>query len=115
MIVVVNRFFSRLLLESTGNKFSGLCLWPFIIVKDRELKSDRVFMNHERIHLRQQMELLVLPFYIWYALEFVLRWIWCKNAHQAYRNISFEKEAYGNEKNHDFLNHRKFFGFLNYL
>lgn len=115
MILVVNRFFSKLLLESIGNKFSGITFWPFIVVENHELKKDVVFMNHERIHLRQQAELLVLPFYVWYVLEFVLRWIWCKNAHRAYRNISFEKEAYANEKNLDFLKQRKFFGFWNYL
>lgn len=108
MIIVVNRFLFRLW---SGSKFSGLCLWPFIIVQDPELKKDLVFINHERIHLRQQAELLVLPFYLWYGLEFMIKWIWHKNAHRAYRNISFEKEAYANEKNLDFLGQRNFFGF----
>jgi hypothetical protein len=31
---------------------------------------DKVFVNHEKIHLRQQLELLVLPFYVWYIIEF---------------------------------------------
>jgi hypothetical protein len=30
----------------------------------------------------------------------------------AYRNISFEREAYANEKDLDYLKRRSFFGFL---
>lgn len=110
MIVLVNRLLPRLLAGPSGNKFAGLCLWPFIIVQNPEFKKDLVFMNHERIHLRQQAELLVLPFFLWYGLEFLWRWFHFKNARQAYRNIGFEREAYDNEKNPDYLRNRKFFG-----
>lgn len=115
MIVAVSHLFFRLVEKSTGNKFYGLTLWPFIVVRDHELKIDKPFMNHERIHLRQQLEMLVLPFYVWYGLEFLCRWIWCGNGHEAYRNISFEREAYGNEDNLNFLRERKFFGFWKYI
>lgn len=72
-------------------------------------------MNHERIHLRQQAELLVLPFFIWYGFEFLFRWAHCKNRQQAYRNISFEREAYTNEKDLDYLKKRPFLKHLNYI
>lgn len=72
-------------------------------------------MNHERIHVRQQLELLILPFYIWYALEFILRWIQYKEIHKAYRNISFEREAYSNEANLHYLKNRKCWSFAGYL
>ena len=55
-------------------------------------------MNHERIHLRQQIELVVIPFYIWYSLEYFFRWIHYRNKRQAYLNISFEREAYKKKK-----------------
>lgn len=107
MILLVNRFFLR-------KNILGLTLWPFVILKYKELRSDKVFLNHERIHLRQQLELLVLLFYIWYLIEFIIRLIQYKNRNLAYRNISFEREAYANEKDLDYLKRRSFFGFIKF-
>jgi hypothetical protein len=76
---------------------------------------DKVFVNHEKIHLRQQLELLVLLFYVWYVMEFLIRWIITKDKNVAYRNISFEKEAYTNEKDLNYLKSRSFWIFLNYF
>src|SRR5690554_756120 len=95
--------------------FNGIALWPFVIVRNPDLCRDFIFLNHERIHLRQQIELLVVFFYLWYGLEFLLRWISYGNRNIAYRNISFEREAYACEKNLDFLNKRTFWNFLKYL
>jgi hypothetical protein len=72
-------------------------------------------VNHEGIHLRQQLELLIVPFYIIYGLEFVFRLIAYKNWKEAYQNISFEREAYKNEKDLDFLKTRPLFGFMRYF
>ncbi|MEX0995648.1 MAG: hypothetical protein WDZ45_01210 [Flavobacteriaceae bacterium] len=72
-------------------------------------------MNHERIHLRQQLELLILPFYLWYGLEFLLRLLYFRNRYKAYRNISFEREAYSNEADLYYLKRRKFWAFIGYL
>jgi len=108
MILVVSRFFLR-------KNFSGITLWPFVIVKHTELKDDLVFLNHERIHLRQQAELLVVFFYIWYGVEFLFRIVQYKNKHEAYRNISFEREAYENEKDLQYLKRRPFWRFSIYI
>jgi len=51
-------------------------------------------MNHERIHTLQQRELLFVPFYIIYIAEWLLRFARHRNSHEAYMEISFEKEAY---------------------
>lgn len=74
-----------------------------------------LLLNHERIHLRQQAELLILPFYVWYVLEYFFRLSTHRNKNEAYRNISFEREAYANEHNPDYIKHRKLWGFLKYL
>lgn len=95
--------------------FQGWVLFPFVFLKDRKLKSNPVFMNHERIHFRQQMELLVILFFIWYGIEFLIRWFQYRNKYQAYLNISFEREAYQNENALDYLNQRRFFRFFKYL
>ena len=95
--------------------YRGLTVFPFVFVKYRLDKENLVFMNHERIHLRQQLKLLIIPFFIWYFLEFILRLIQYKNADLAYRNISFEREAYANEKDIEYLVQRPFWKFIKYI
>ncbi|HPW98704.1 MAG TPA: hypothetical protein PK218_09090 [Flavobacterium sp.] len=96
-------------------KIIGLTIFPFIIVKDKKLKLDKVFINHEKIHLRQQLELLILPFFVWYFLEFFFRFMICLNWSKSYRSISFEKEAYCNEMNFNYLEKRTLYRFLKYI
>ncbi|MDT0688074.1 hypothetical protein [Autumnicola psychrophila] len=98
-----------------GKGFNGVSLWPFVIVKYAWLKDDRLFINHERIHLRQQLELLLVFFYIWYFAEFLIGLLKYKSTYKAYRNISFEREAYKMESDSQYLNRRRFWAFLNYL
>ncbi|PWA07757.1 hypothetical protein [Flavobacterium laiguense] len=95
--------------------YRGLTLFPFVFVKYRYDFDNKVLVNHEKIHLRQQLELLVLPFFVWYFVEYAVRLLQYKNANLAYRNISFEREAYANEFHFDYLKTRPFFSFLNYL
>ncbi len=95
--------------------YRGLAAFPFIFVKDKEDGRDTVFINHEKIHLRQQLELLVIPFFIWYVLEYLFRLMQYRKAHLAYRNISFEREAYANELDFGYLKKRSFLKFLHYL
>lgn len=95
--------------------YSGLAAFPFVIVKKASYKKQYVFLNHEKIHLRQQLELLVLPFFIWYVLEFLLRWLQYKKWELAYRNISFEREAYANEIHLNYRKKRSFCRFLKYI
>ncbi len=98
-----------------GKRFVGVTIWPFIIVKYKKLKDDATFINHERIHLRQQSELLVIPFYILYLIEFLFRLLQYRNRYTAYRNISFEREAYENEKDLNYLKKRPFWAFKKYV
>ena len=95
--------------------FSGLTIFPFVIVSAKVDLSDKVLMNHERIHLKQQLELAILPFFVWYFVEYLLRLIQFRNRRKAYRNISFEREAYANEGNMEYLKKRKFWSFFKYL
>jgi hypothetical protein len=95
--------------------YRGLTLFPFVFVKYRFDSDNKVLVNHEKIHLRQQLELLVLPFFVWYFVEYAVRLLQYKNANLAYRNISFEREAYANELHLDYLKTRPFFRFLSYL
>ncbi|WP_397363577.1 hypothetical protein [Olleya sp. R77988] len=95
--------------------YTGMTIFPFIFLKNKRLKSSVTLINHEKIHLRQQLELLVVPFYIWYFIEFVIGYIKHKNWFLAYKNISFEREAFYNDANLDYLKSRPFWQFLKYL
>ncbi|OYU66318.1 MAG: hypothetical protein CFE22_09895 [Cytophagaceae bacterium BCCC1] len=94
-------------------KITGIALWPFILLKHKS--PSKTIINHEKIHLRQQLEMLILPFYAWYLSEWLLLLIKYKNMDVAYRNISFEKEAYENESNHHYLSNRRFWSFTSYI
>lgn len=96
-------------------KISGITLFPFIFIQRKEDRNNKILLNHEKIHIRQQMELLIIPFYIWYLSEYYLKYLKYKNPHLAYRNISFEREAYDNDQNLDYLKNRKFWSFISYL
>ena len=107
MIVVFKHLFVK--------NYVGLSFWPFIVVKEQVYKTDEVLINHEKIHLQQQKELLVLPFYLWYIVEWLLRCLWYLNTYKAYQNISFEKEAYHHEKDMNYCQNRKFWAFLKFM
>lgn len=95
--------------------YLGLTIFPFIVLKDIALRSSRILINHEKIHLRQQLELLIVPFFVLYGLEFLYRLIQYKNWGLAYLNLSFEREAYTNEKDLNYLKSRSFLNFLTYF
>lgn len=76
------------------------------------MRNDAILINHERIHHRQQLELLVLPFYIIYAINYLYHLAKHRNHYQAYRQIIFEREAYAQEKDFDYLKRRRMFAFL---
>lgn len=92
-----------------------MALYPFILLKHKSQKADRILVNHERIHLRQQVELLIIPFYLLYLLNYLINLIRYRNHRRAYFNISFEKEAYACDQNLNYLKTRKFFAWVNYL
>jgi len=108
MIVLVSKYL-------ISKKYRGITLYPFIIIKNTKDENDLVLLNHEKIHIRQQVELLVIPFYLWYFLEFLYRWVQYKDKKIAYLNISFEREAYANEKDLHYLKQRSFWAFKKFL
>ena len=73
--------------------------------------SDRT-INHESIHTAQIKEMGYIFFYIWYLVEWLIRLVINSDA---YRNISFEQEAFINDDNLDYLKTRKRFSWLKYI
>lgn len=108
MFLIVSRF-----LIPKG--YRGITIFPFVIVGDVSDREDVVMVNHERIHIRQQLELFILPFFIFYIVDYGIGLIRYRNRAEAYRNISFEREAYAKEKDLHYLKSRPFWNFLKYL
>lgn len=69
-------------------------------------------MNHERIHSAQQREMLFVFFYIAYLMEWLVRLPMRGNA---YRNISFEREAYANQRSLHYLEERRYYAWRHYM
>lgn len=60
-------------------------------------------INHELIHVAQQKRLGYFKFYYRYLKEWLHNHRQYKDWTMAYRNISFEKEAYDNQNNLNYL------------
>ena len=90
---------------------AAITLWPFIICRD---EGSTVMIRHESIHIKQQTELLVLPFYLLYLFDFVVGLLKFRNPKLAYRNIRFEQEAYGNQGDENYLANRKLYAWAKF-
>ena len=77
----------------------------------RKKQTSEVLLRHEEIHTKQMQELLYLFFYVAYLFEWLFRLLFTKDSlsHQAYRNTSFEKEAYAHQDDKGYLEKRKHF------
>lgn len=93
------------------NGYRAITLYPFIFVANESDKYNKTLINHEMIHIHQQRELLVLPFYLWYIFDYVRKLFIYDSRRKAYRNILFEREAYINESEPSYLMIRKRFAF----
>ena len=115
-IIYSDKILNRL---SIFMKIGGITLWPYIILREKYrdnssyFEKGKVTINHESIHIKQQQEMLVIPFYIWYGLEYLVKLFVYGNG--AYRNLSFEREAYTNENDFEYLKNRKFWSWIKYL
>lgn len=86
----------------------GFCVNLFGTAWARDISwIDRYVVNHERIHSAQQRELLWIPFYLLYVLEFCYRLAVERKWMKAYRAISFEQEAYRHGDDLTYLPRRK--------
>ena len=127
-----------------GKNIVGITLFPFGIYLKLSYLTRQKTINHESIHWQQQLEMLVvgaimsaltaiilmsfgvfslwlltllvfplLFFYLWYVIEWFFRIF--INGNKAYVSLSFEREAYDNDDNLDYLKTRKRFAWLKYM
>ncbi len=92
--------------------YLAITLFGMVFAK-RELNKEE--QNHEAIHIRQGNEMLWLPFYLIYVTEWLIRLIQYRDRTEAYYNISFEREAYSNQHNLNYLNSRKWYSWVKYI
>jgi len=93
---------------------AGMAIFPFILVGKKHYRYDAILINHEKIHLAQQLELLVLPFYFCYLGNYLINLFFYQGHHEAYLNIFFEREAYAYEGDLNYLRKRRFWAFLQF-
>lgn len=94
---------------------SGITLFPFIFLASTEIKQNNQIVQHEKIHLRQELELFVVLFYLIYFTEFLVGYVRYNDRYKAYRNISFEREAFDNDLNPDYLKIRQSWSWWRYF
>ena len=85
---------------------AGITIFPFIFSKEK-MRGNIKHLNHERIHIRQELECLLVLYPVIYYLHYGYNRIKGMNHITAYRNICFEREAYGNQSDVDYLKNRK--------
>ena len=112
MIILRNKMTGHLL----PVRFPAMCIWPFVIIRpENNIPPVRDIMNHERIHGRQQLEMLWIFFFIWYVLEFFVRLMIYRNFMRAYQELAHEKEAYMNDDDPEYYKTRKPYSWVKYL
>lgn len=95
--------------------FLAINLFGFVFVRKEYLnKFTEVTKNHEAIHTAQMKELLYIPFYIIYGIEWLMKALFIKGkgrqkGKSAYKRLAFEEEAYHYQRNLDYLENRKRF------
>ena len=98
----------------TPNNIIAMTLAPFgIYFRSEWYLNNQLIKTHEKIHWKQQIEMIILPFYLWYGIEWFIRFLIQKK--QAYNNISFEREAHMFSHNIEYLNTRKFYAWIKCL
>lgn len=119
----LSHFFTGVLISETmiivKNKiipfgsYSTINLFGILFTKSDYLSP--ITINHERIHTKQMLELLIVGYYLWYIIEYIIVRFCHKKQNDAYHDISFEEEAHNNDNNLHYLDNRKHFAWWKYV
>lgn len=92
--------------------FAAINLFGILFVRKGVRVTERM-INHETIHTAQIREMLYIFFYLWYITEWFVKLFFY--GLKAYRNISFEREAYKNDNDRNYLSERKHYSWIRWL
>jgi len=90
----------------------AISIGPFVWCKGTLNETDKI---HETIHYQQQLELLFVGQWILYFIFWVIGLFRYRDGAVAYMMIPFEKEAYSNEENLEYLSQRKSYSWVKYV
>ena len=71
--------------------------------------------RHETIHFQQQLELGFALQWAIYAFSYLYHLVKLRDPREAYYDISFERESYGNEADKNYLENRKRYAWIKYI
>jgi len=86
----------------------GIWVW------DRGVSSERR-KRHETIHYKQQLELLFVFQWILYGLFWLIGFVRYRDGSKAYYESPFEREAYTNDDDENYLQKRPFWAWTRYI
>ena len=90
----------------------AITLGPIVISRDEMSETTK---RHETIHFQQFLELAFVGFPILYYGFWLLNLLKGDDGESAYYNIPFEKEAYYNDADQNYLQKRKRFSWIHYI
>lgn len=109
--------------------FKAMAAWPFIFLR-RDKEFTEVDIRHESIHGRQQVEMLLVFFYVAYLICWLIELVRCardenrgqaepnyrkrKYLHRVEHSIIFEREAYAEQRSPSYLYRRRFWAWIKY-
>lgn len=93
--------------------FIAINLFGIVFARKEYKELSRRTLNHEAIHTAQMKEMLYVFFYLWYVIEWIIKLF--RYGHNAYENISFEREAYAFQSDRCYLKVRKHYAWLKVL
>ena len=96
-------------------KYTTINIFGILFTKIKKGVLTNKTVNHELIHTKQMIELGFIGFYLWYCIEYLIIRLFHKKQGDVYRDVSFEEEAYANEKDFNYLNNRKHYSWLKYI
>ena len=102
-------------LRGSKKIYSAQSIFIFIILKDKELMHKPGLLNHERIHWRQQLELLFIFHWILYLSFYFYQLIRTGDHEKAYRKNPFEREAYCFDWNESYLKDRPAYNWVKFI
>lgn len=86
--------------------FVAINLFGIVFARKEYRPIPETTINHEAIHTKQMKDLLYVGFYLCYIAEWLVR-LFMKGS--AYRNISFEREAYNYQHTPEYIRTRQKF------
>lgn len=95
--------------------YAGQSFFIFIILREERFRYNYKLINHEKIHQRQQRELLFVGHWILYLFFYLYHLAITRSHIKAYERIPFEREAYAHQSNLKYLNDRPAYNWRKYL